>query len=122
MVFHEQVKGFEKCSTDKNILHNVVNDDVVIFVPSRGSSKEIVTYYKRKTKGKIQHQNLGKSNRESRSPPKFASYESFYPKLRECLSAIHSYTEPTTYNEVIQALNWRKTIDVEVEALEKYET
>jgi hypothetical protein len=65
---------------------------------------------------------IRRSERTSRIPNKFVSYDSFSPRHRACLIAIHSYFEPSCYNEAKNLPEWKKAMHIELDALKEANT
>jgi hypothetical protein len=63
-----------------------------------------------------------RTERSRRPPSRFISYDSFSPRYRACLSAIHSYIEPRNFEEARKCPEWINAMDNELEALRKAKT
>jgi hypothetical protein len=63
-----------------------------------------------------------RSERSRRPPTRFVSFDSFSPRYRACLSAIHSYFEPRNFEEAKKCIEWQEAMQSELNALKKAET
>ena len=67
-------------------------------------------------------ENLRRTERSRKMPSRFISYDSFTPKHRACLSAIHSYVEPKNFEEAKKNDEWLKAMECELSTLNRAKT
>ena len=60
--------------------------------------------------------------RNRRPPTRFVSFDSFSPRYRACLSAIHSYFEPRNFEEAKKCIEWQEAMQNELSALKRAKT
>jgi hypothetical protein len=63
-----------------------------------------------------------RSNQIYSAPNTFISYNRSFPNFRSCLITLHSYYEPSHYNDVKQYPNWNEPMKIELNTLWKANT
>ena len=105
-------------------LNNVENesDRPIQTYVRRGQQAQMSALEKYSQGSNIEETSLRRSGRISNPPNRFVSYESLTPKYRACLIALHSFHEPSHYNEAKNIPQWVEAMNLELSALEKAKT
>ena len=111
---------FEHPNDDQNLEENVSRQ---IQVYSRRNERNPPCALEKFSQNEsIEETSQRRSNRISKIPNRFVSYDSFSPNFRACLLALHSFHEPSHYNDAKQYAHWNEAMELELNALKKAQT